>query len=446
MIWRVSQTFWRQQPDLGSPEYYCVDTIFRNLGWLLASRGINALLSLVYLALTTRTLGLENFGYFTLIVVLAQALAGFVSFNGWQAVVRWGVESAAARTATGFALALDLSSILVGIILSWGLAALAGYWLPLPDTLFWPTFCLCAVTIMSIRSTPTGVLRLYERYDLAAKADAVLPVTRAVGAVLATVFAPNVIGFVIAWGVAELACAAAFWKYSARYVTIGLQDISLKHLPEQHPDVWQFILGTSLSRTLAVISKQCMILLVGALGGAALAGGYRVASQLGQALVQLGEALSRAIYPEFVRTKDAAIVLSNKITLLCLMTGAIAIPVAYWGGEWAIRALAGPEFVFVHTAMVILAFAGALELLAANWESLLVARHKAITPFLLRVVPLILVISTMHFLITMWQLEGVAAGILMMSALSAFGLGLAVSRQQRTEVQSTNDIIEAPNS
>lgn len=419
-----------------------METIFRNLGWLLASRGINALLSLVYLALTTRTLGLENFGYFTLIVVLAQALAGFVSFNGWQAVVRWGVESSAARSATGFALALDLSSIVVGVILSWGLAALASFWLPLPDELFWSTFGLCAVTIIAIRSTPTGVLRLFERYDLAAKADAVLPVTRAIGATLAALFAPNVTGFVVAWGIAELACAATFWIYSARYVTIGWPDISLKRLPREHPDVWQFILGTSLSRTLAVISKQCMILLVGALGGAALAGGYRVASQLGQALVQLGEALSRAVYPEFVKTKDAAIVLSNKITLLCLMTGAVAIPAAYWGGEWAIRSLAGPEYVFVHLAMVILACAGALELLAANWESLLVAKHKAITPFLLRIVPLILVISALHFLITNWQLEGAAAGILMMSALSAFGLGFAVSQQQKNDQRHMTAMLE----
>ena len=41
-----------------------------------------------------------------------------------------------------------------------------------------------------------------------------------------------------------------------------------------------------------------------------------------------------------------------------MMTGAVAIPVAHWGGEWVIRLLAGPEFVFVHSAMVILACAG----------------------------------------------------------------------------------------
>jgi hypothetical protein len=52
------------------------------------------------------------------------------------------------------------------------------------------------------------------------------------------------------------------------------------------------------------------------------------------------------------------------------------------------------------------------------------------------------VISALQFLITNWQLEGAAAGIMMMSALSAFGLGLAVSRQHRDQRQQKIDMLE----
>ena len=37
-----------------------------NTGWLMGARGINAVLSLGYLALATRSLGLEGFGNFVL--------------------------------------------------------------------------------------------------------------------------------------------------------------------------------------------------------------------------------------------------------------------------------------------------------------------------------------------------------------------------------------------
>ena len=44
-----------------------------NTGWLMGARGINAVLSLGYLALATRALGLEGFGKFVLAVSFAQA-------------------------------------------------------------------------------------------------------------------------------------------------------------------------------------------------------------------------------------------------------------------------------------------------------------------------------------------------------------------------------------
>ena len=47
-----------------------------NTGWLMGARGINAVLSLAYLALATRALGIEGFGQFILVVAFAQAISG----------------------------------------------------------------------------------------------------------------------------------------------------------------------------------------------------------------------------------------------------------------------------------------------------------------------------------------------------------------------------------
>ena len=47
-----------------------------NTGWLMGARGVNAVLSLGYLALATRALGLEGFGKFVLAVRCSQACTG----------------------------------------------------------------------------------------------------------------------------------------------------------------------------------------------------------------------------------------------------------------------------------------------------------------------------------------------------------------------------------
>ena len=84
--------------------------LIRNIGWLLTGRGVNAVLSIVYLALATRTLGLDHFGYFAIILALGQTVTGLANFQTWQFVVRWGVGEDGPGDATGFAIALDMLS------------------------------------------------------------------------------------------------------------------------------------------------------------------------------------------------------------------------------------------------------------------------------------------------------------------------------------------------
>src|SRR6218665_220426 len=172
----------------------------RNLGWLLGSRAVNAVFSLLYLALATRNLGLQGFGRFALIVVLAQAVTGVASFSAWQAVLQWGLQPGRARMAAGFATALDAISIVGGSVIACAVAWRAPLWLPLPPDLRWTTLGLCLATLLAIRSTPTGILRLHDRYDLAVPAEAALPATRAAGAVIAALAFPSITGFAIAWG------------------------------------------------------------------------------------------------------------------------------------------------------------------------------------------------------------------------------------------------------
>ena len=58
-------------------------------------------------------------------------------------------------------------------------------------------FFYIAVSLAAIRTTPTGILRLHFRYASASAAEAVQPVVRAAGAVLAYALMPDVTGFVL---------------------------------------------------------------------------------------------------------------------------------------------------------------------------------------------------------------------------------------------------------
>ncbi len=400
--------------------------LLRNIGWLLSGRGVNAVLSLVYLALATRTLGLDGFGYFALIVALGQTVTGLANFQTWQFVVRWGASEDGPAEATGFAIALDLLSIVLGTVLAAALCWSAQFWLPLPPDLLWLAFGFCMVSLLAIRTTPTGLLRLRFEYGRATAAEAVQPVIRALGAILAAIFMPTVTGFILAWAAAEVCVAAALWFAAGRTERIDFSQISLFRLPREHAGAWKFVWSTNLTGSLNIGSKQVLILLVGAIGGEAFAGGFRVASQLGQALVSLAQTVSKAIYPELVHARDNAHDMARRMANIALVGGALAVLVAIFLGRPGLVLIAGPEFRVVYWAMVILAIAGAIELVGASLESLLVSAGRAGTAFVMRAVPTIIGLSLLQVAMDWNGLKGAAFTVLGASALSVIGFWVAV--------------------
>jgi O-antigen/teichoic acid export membrane protein len=200
----------------------------RNLGWLLAGRGVEAVLSLVYLGMATRTLGLTDFGRFTLILGASQTLVTFIAFPTWQFVIQYGArhilandDAALGRLLRACAL-LDLGSAVLGTILS--VVILAGFAgkLGIDARLSGYVLAFSIVQLLSLRSTPLGILRLRDQYARAAWGDAVTPIVRVIGAVAALLFLPTIVGFLLSWAAAEICTAVAMWSLAGYRGDLGL--------------------------------------------------------------------------------------------------------------------------------------------------------------------------------------------------------------------------------
>jgi O-antigen/teichoic acid export membrane protein len=414
--------------------------LFSNIGWLLGGRGFNAVMSLVYLYLATHTLGLEGFGHFALIVALGQAITGFANFQTWQFIVRWGANGLGAdassppaepdpqgvREATGFAIALDMLSVVIGTIAAGVVIMTASLWLPLPPELYPLTFAYCVISLLAIRTTPTGLLRLRFKFPTATAAEAVQPAIRAGGAGLAFFLMPDVTGFILAWAASEVCVAIALWIAARREAPIDLSAISLTTIPRRYSDAWAFVWSTNMSGSLTIAGKQVIILLVGTFGGAALAGGFRVASQLGQALVSLAQTVSKAILPELVHARENALAMARQMANIALIAGVVAVLVALLGGRWALAVIAEEDFSGFYWAMVILSIAGAVELIGASLESLLVSAGRAGTAFLVRAVPTVLALVLLETAIDWNGAKGAAFAVLGSSSLAVIGFYVAI--------------------
>ena len=422
--------------------------VFANIGWLLGGRGFNAVLSLVYLAIAARTLGSVGFGQMALIIALGQAITGFSSFQTWQFIVRWGadpenpgVDIARAREATGFAVALDLLSFAGGTLASAVLVLTAPLWLDVPPDLMWLTFWYCVISVATIRTTPTGILRLHSEYGKATWAEAVQPIIRAGGAGLAWWQMPNVTGFILAFAASEVGTALALWVVAARVQPLKLAAVSLRAIPARYGGVWRFVVSTNLSSSLAVAGKQVMILLVGTFGGAYLAGGFRIANQLGVALIALAQTISKAILPELVQSRDSAVEMARRMANIAAIAGATAVVSAILFGRPGLALIAGPEFTGFYWAMIILSIAGAVELVGASLESLLISAGKAHVAFLVRLFPTILALLMLEMAIDWKGAQGAGFAVLGASLLAVVGFYVAIVNLKQFRL-----VVEAPES
>jgi len=399
---------------------------FRNTGWLLISKLLGAVLSLLYLAMAARGLHAAGFGEFALILGLAQSMAALVGFQSWRIVLRWGTEPMlAGKTAQVTALLwfcaiLDLVAAVAGcaitVLLVRYLAPHFGWSRSTADHAILFAFVL----LLTVRSTAVGALRLHDRFRDGALADTATPVFRMIGALVAVFAGASVDGFLWAWGVAEIATAAAYWGlvwYRVRPATTGLTLADIAGVPRAYGGFWRFGLFTNLNSTLASASQQVALLAVGYAVGAVSAGYFRLAHQLGQALLILAEMLSRSLYAEMARvsasrSQAAMTTLLDRTNKAALFGGVAVFCVVALLGKPALYLIGGAAYLPAYPALVILGAAAAVQLVGVSYEPALMALGRTGTLLLVRMVALLCLAVSLALLLPRIGVLGAAFAML----------------------------------
>ena len=108
---------------------------------------------------------------------------------------------------------------------------------------------------------------------------------------------------------------------------------------------------------------------------------------------------------------------------------------ALFAGRWGLTAIAGAEFSGFYWAMVILAIAGAVELVGASLESLLVSAGKAHTAFFVRALPTVLALILLDVAIAWNGAKGAAFAVLGSSSLAVIGFYVAILNLQQIRIR-----------
>ncbi|CAN5389703.1 oligosaccharide flippase family protein [soil metagenome] len=419
--------------------------IVEHLAWLASGKGVGAVLSLFYLAIVTRTLGPADFGRFALIVSAATAINTIVGFNFWQVVVKYGQSYIRDRDGAGlgrllaFCAATDLCAGLTGCAIAALSTLVLGKAIGIPDRLAMQAFCFAAVLMLTIRSTPIGVLRLLNRFNTAAVSETMIPIVRMVGALVVLFTQPSIPAFLLAWAAAEIACATAYWMFAWHAVHRDMGQLSFRQFWRPWAEVdglRGFMFVTNITSTLAAVSSQAPVLMVGAFAGPAGAGFYRLSAQLAQAMTKMSGLFSRSLYSELAHVhanhgRAELRALFRKtcfITLGAALVSALAILLA---GKPILLTMSGPEYIAAYPLLAILGVGSAIGLAGVGFEPLLMATNGARQSLSLRIVTTLILFGALAALLPTYGAIGAACAVLIAAVANFLLLGEATFRQLR---------------
>lgn len=411
--------------------------IFGAAGVLLGGRGVNAVLSLAFIAVAARVLGPRDFGLLALVTAFAAAVGGVVTFQSWQAILHYGTAPLAAgrigdlQRVIRFSFALDVVSGLVGASLGAAGALLFARALGWPVDLAPAAAAYATVTVFAITSTAVGVLRLYGRFDLLAAESVVGTLIRLSGALLAWRFGGGLTAFLIVAYLAEI--VSFLYLYGASW-----RELRRRGHAEGFrwtgggwamgfPGLWRFVGITNLNTTLQLAFTHVGVLFVGAALGPADAGLYRVAKQVGDAMAKPAKLLTAALYPELARLWAAGEVqaLHQLTWRLALAAGGFAtvlLVLAAVGGGPVLALLMGETYRSAAGVMVWLVAAAAVGLWALPLEPLLISTGRAGSVLLVRLIASAAYLAAIWPLLMRVGLNGGGAAVLGAATLMAAGM------------------------
>jgi O-antigen/teichoic acid export membrane protein len=429
---------------LASPERPLLRRVLANTGVLLGGRAANAVISLGYLAVAARALGVREVGVLILINAFAQLVGEVVKFNSWQTVLHYGAGALAKgerrrlQQVVRFTLVLDAASSLVGVAVAVAAALLFGErlgWTPADS----PKAALYCLTILVMASaTPTGLLRLFDRFDLIAAQTPISSLVRLAGSALAVLLGASLSVFLAVWA-AGTAVAFAYIAASAvlemrrRGLLTGFRWFGAP-LTAGLPGAWRFAWATNFNSSLDVAFTHAITLMVGALAGPAPAAFWRIGRQVADALAKPARLLIPALYPELARLRishgeHAMRRLALQVGLLGGGLGTALLVVTALAGRPLLTLVMGPAFAPASSIMLWQVAAAVIGIWALPLDPMLVTLGRPGDALKVRLVVSAALLAALPFLIAGFGIAG--AGAALVAAMGALAAGLFFMLQRQ---------------
>lgn len=293
-----------------------VSRILKNMGFLFGGKSSAAVIGLVVLAIAARALTIQELGTLLLLHASIALMTGIATFKSWQALIQFGTKPVQTgdmprfQSLLRFSIGLDIVAAVFAAILSVTFIVMFRGMLGLPEDVFWFAVSYCLLSATNMRSSPLGILRIYDRFDLISLHDQAVPIVRLIGASLGLWLGAGLMWFILVWMAAAAATniimpALALRELARRDALKGLFS-KRPTLQAPEPGIWRYAWMSNIDATINLVDKQMPTLLAGALLGPAFAALFKIARDISDVLGKGARLINQVLFPELVRLMVAS--------------------------------------------------------------------------------------------------------------------------------------------
>lgn len=420
--------------------------VVKNAGVLLSGKAGNAVISLGYMGVSAHYLGLDAMGALVLINAFAMAVGEVAKFQSWQAVLHYGARPLMDGRIGDFqrvvrlSLLLDLASAVAGVVIGVAGIHFFGHILRWPPEAV-PIGTLYAFSIaFMVAATPTGVLRLFDRFDILAIQSSISSIVRLLGAVLVLAMDWGLKGMAAAWFLGNVAALiylfGSAWKaLETRGLLKGFRWRGVG-LAGDFPGFWRFVWSTNLTATLDLAFTHVGTLSVGAITGPGPAALFRIARQVSDALAKPAKLVVAALYPELARMwsvgdQKGLVKLAIQVGLIGGGAATVLLLVASVAGRPFLGFVMGHQFEAAAPVMTWLVAAAAIGVWALPFEPMLISTGRAGSAVVVRLVVSTLYLAALFPAVRSYGLIGAGVAEVVASILMFTGMLIPVLRWYR---------------
>ncbi len=325
--------------------------LVRNASIVFSGNVLSSVIGLLYLAVLTRALTIEQFGLYSLYGALVTVVGRFASFQTWQAQIHYGAHAREAGDGSlicsilFFGWLLDVVAGLIGFLVALLLASMLPQLFGLPQDSMVEVAVAASILIFNWICSPTAFFRLYDRFFPQALYQNVSNTLQLVCVVFLWLTGEKrLLAYLAVTSINNIIGQLWFFIYAFREARkqglfVG-ERANLTQLKEGCPGIVKFVLITNLDGMIRVL-RDVDIFLVNALAGMQATGLYKIAKTLNAAFGKLTGPFYQSIYPELARMVSAR----NTASMVSLMKQASLMLGTITFLAWVGFILLGPYFL-----------------------------------------------------------------------------------------------------